>query len=66
MKDIAVDATNLYWYDFGTNAIMTMAKTGGTPTVLVSGQPIETGLVVADGYLYWSNSIAGTVDRFKL
>jgi hypothetical protein len=63
-KDIAVDATDVYWFDFGTATINKLPLAGGTPETVATGQYIETGLVVDATHVYWDNSIAGTVMRF--
>jgi hypothetical protein len=70
--DIAVDARSAYWIALSqrptndpntdsTGAVMSVALTGGEPTVLASGQNGPSSLVIDATTAYWSNDpIIGT------
>jgi hypothetical protein len=58
---IVCDDAHVYWTDgcdqnpeFLSGAVEKVAKTGGAPTVLASGQPTPIGIAVADDVLYWT------------
>jgi hypothetical protein len=58
--NLAQDATSLYVSDRGDNTIKKIAKSGGTPQVLASNQPLPSRLAVtAGGDVYWACRGAG-------
>lgn len=58
--NLAQDATSLYISDRGDSTIKKIAKTGGTPQVLASNQPVPGRLAVtAAGDVYWACRGAG-------
>ena len=73
---IAVDAVNVYWLDVGpcsttcapsSGRVMSVPKTGGTPTTLASGQSTQglpDSLVVDDTSVYWIDSSNSHEDPF--
>ena len=52
---IATDGTYVYWTDPTDGAVMKMIATGAVPTMLASAQNSPAGIVVADGFVYWTN-----------
>jgi hypothetical protein len=60
---VAVDATNVYWSDFGAGTIVRVPKTGGAPTILASGLTSPEGLRIRDGYVYFTDFNANLVGR---
>jgi hypothetical protein len=64
---IAVDDANVYWMT-GQATVMSIPKTGGTPTVLVPGPaPAQENLpfsLATDGAsVYWTDEAGGTVSK---
>ena len=70
---LALDSSDVYWavalpggdggHLAGANGkIMSVPKTGGTPTVFAEGQPECGGLTVVGGSLYWTTATPGTLD----
>jgi hypothetical protein len=67
---IAVDDTNVYWMS-GEATVMSIAKTGGTPAVLVPGPaPAQESMpfsLAADGTsVYWTDQAGGTVSKVSV
>ncbi len=60
---IAVDGTNLYVTDYGTNDIWQVSKASGAKTLLASGQAGPTGLAVDAQYVYWGSNLGGAILR---
>jgi hypothetical protein len=64
---IAVDATNVYWTDQSAGTVMQLAKAGGAPIALASGQGAPTGLAIDATSVYFTNaSLNGTVQRVPI
>jgi hypothetical protein len=60
---MAVDASYVYWTDYGAQTIMRCAKTGcTTPTTLASGQVMPNSIAVDSSYVYWANEGNGFVN----
>jgi hypothetical protein len=65
---IAVDANSVYWLDSGPclgdasdcssseGTVMSVPKSGGTPTTLASGQSSVNAIAVDDENVYWTDS----------
>lgn len=54
---ILVDATHVYWRGSGLGAeVRSVAKTGGTPSVIVSGQAFVDAITVDADQLYWTGT----------
>lgn len=52
---LAVDADYVYWTDYTSpGRTMRMAKAGGAPQVLASGDAYPSGIVVSGGQVYWA------------
>ena len=47
---IAVDATSVYWTNYGDGTIIRSAPSGGTPTTLASGQASATAITGDNGF----------------
>jgi hypothetical protein len=62
-QDIGVDASNVYWTDTGDNTVWSVAKTGGTPVQLASGQSNPAFLALDDTYVYWINAAGTSINR---
>jgi|GEM_PF-371383 hypothetical protein len=61
-KGLAADATNIYWTDLGTGAVMAEPLAGGTPTSLAAAvSPL--GIGVAGGYVYWTDNVSDVLQR---
>ena len=58
---MAVDATNVYWTDAGTNAVMKAPVGGGVMTTVATGQEPPFGVAVDGTNVYWTVPAAGTV-----
>jgi len=58
---ITLDAQYVYWTDIDNNTVMRVAKSGGTPAVVASGQYKPLHVVVDDTYAYWTNSVGAAV-----
>jgi hypothetical protein len=58
---LAVTDTDVYFTSFGAGQIARVAKTGGPPTILASGQAAPWGIAVAGTRLVWANSGGGTI-----
>jgi hypothetical protein len=63
---VAVDATNVYVVLLGqvdsggmpvdnTGSVMRVAKSGGTPTTIASGEPAPMGVAVDNTFVYWTD-----------
>jgi len=63
VSTIAIDATQLYGADGAGGLIWRIAKGGGTPTVLASGQPAPWDIAVDTRHVYWSSEENGEVYR---
>ncbi len=74
---IAIDATNVYWTNKGTNTcssgdagtctynqdgtVVQVPIAGGTPVTLATGQDFPVGITVMQSIVYWVNTNGGTV-----
>jgi hypothetical protein len=63
---IAVDASNVYWVNYGTmggsvGSVMKVPLGGGTPVTLAAQQGSPEFLTVDDTSVYWTNQSSGTV-----
>jgi hypothetical protein len=64
---IALDATFVYWTETGSSgSVMKLAKTGGTPIAIASGQNSPTDIALDGAYIYWTNHGDGTVMKAPL
>jgi hypothetical protein len=55
-RDIAVDATHVYWNDAKANTVMKVPKGGGVQIALASDQIGVTGLAIDGTHVYWVNA----------
>jgi hypothetical protein len=55
---LLADATRVYWSD-GNSQVLAVSATGGSPTVLASGQVHPLGLALDGQNLYWVNHGSG-------
>jgi hypothetical protein len=69
-SDVALDADNVYWTDFGPSTssnqeIDKTPKAGGTVTTLAAMSTEPTGIAVDSSFIYWTtfgdHGVAGTV-----
>lgn len=71
VRGIAVDSTNIYWFD--TMSVQSILKTGGTATTLAVGAagPTEPyvlqieGLTLHDNQVFWSERLTGSAGNIK-
>ncbi len=66
---IALDATNVYWSDYGPHFVKKVPKKGGTVVVLVSEDNADAAhtLVTDDRNLYWTSLVdGGTIFKLPL
>jgi hypothetical protein len=69
--DVAVDATNVYWADSGTNAIGRANSSGVNPSFISGatspGVQVSNGVEVDGSYVYWTNGYtsSATIARAK-
>jgi hypothetical protein len=54
LAPMALDAANVYWLDVFSGSVMGVAKAGGVPWVLASGQSHLSGVSASAGRVYWS------------
>ena len=63
-RDLAVDATQVYWVNHTDGTVMSVARQGGQPNVLATGQDKPWRVSVDDLYVYWvGESMKGSVMR---
>lgn len=53
--DVAVDADSVYFTDGALGQVLRVAKSGGEPVILASGQDGPSGLAVDTWCVYWAN-----------
>jgi hypothetical protein len=59
---LAVDASNVYWADYSSGALVKQALSGGAPTTLATGQTSPDGIVVDATSVYWGTyASSGTI-----
>ena len=65
---IAVDASGVYWLNYGTQAnnftdgsVLMVPRGGGAATLLASGQSSPEAIALDATAIYWTNNGAGTV-----
>jgi hypothetical protein len=57
-----VDATNVYWTNFGTGEVMQAKLDGSSKVTLTTGEPMPISVQVANGNAYWvSYSVSGVM-----
>jgi hypothetical protein len=61
VSDIAVDATDVFWTDFGNGKVWKAPKAGGAPTQLASGQAGAHGIALDAANVYFTAQTAGNV-----
>lgn len=54
--DVAVDGTSVYWASTVGGTVAKVAKTGGATTVLATGQNTPMGVLLDEGWVYFSNT----------
>jgi hypothetical protein len=61
---IAVDATNVYWIDNRTRAVMRKSKSGGaaTPVAVLAGSPMDSCSIAMDGSALYAGTTPAAVD----
>jgi hypothetical protein len=60
-QGLASDGTYVYWTSPADGTVEKMLATGAVPTVLATATDNPSGIVVSDGFVYWTNSpISGT------
>src|SRR6185437_14800668 len=60
---LAVDATAVYYADTGASTIAKVQKTGGTPTVLATGESNVTAIAVDGTSVYWLGGATNTIKK---
>ena len=65
-REIAVDATSVYWTSYADGAVMKVAIGGGAPTLLASGQKDPFAIAVDAASVYWTNLGDGTVMKVAI
>jgi hypothetical protein len=65
---MAIDDSHVYWVSLpggsgSDGTIMRVAKTGGTPETLASGETDPVEIAVDGTYVYWARSTGGTIVR---
>lgn len=53
-NSLATDATNVYWTNADNGDVMTVAKSGGAPTVVASREGYGADVAADDVNVYWS------------
>lgn len=70
VADLTSDSLHIYWATFGDGRVSRVAKVGGTPKVLVSGEDSANGVAVDESYLYFTRfapqAAGGAVRRVSL
>jgi hypothetical protein len=54
-REIAVDATDVYWTNNGDGTVMKVSLGGGNPITLASGQIKPRGMATDATNIYWVN-----------
>ncbi|WP_437275763.1 hypothetical protein WME90_31545 [Sorangium sp. So ce375] len=62
VREIAIDATHVYWTTSSTGNVMRVAKTGGEPTVIATGQN-PRGIAADATGVYWTDPTSPNVMR---
>jgi hypothetical protein len=57
---LAIDATNVYWTDYG-GEVLKAPLSGGTPSTLATGQGYINGFAIDSSNAYWTTWSTDTV-----
>jgi hypothetical protein len=63
VTSIAIDATDVYGVDGAGGVVWRVAKGGGLPTILATGQPNPWDIAVDSSHVYWTSESTGEVYR---
>jgi hypothetical protein len=66
VDDMQVDNTSIYFVSSAAGTVNAVAKTGGIPRVLASGQAKPLHLAVDGQYVYFSASLGGAIMRIPI
>jgi hypothetical protein len=60
-SNLAVDATSVYWTNFGGGSVVKVGLAGGMLTTIAQGQFKPSGIGVNGANVYWTNFSNGTI-----
>lgn len=64
-NSIVVDATSVYWTDYGSGTVKKVSTNGGSVTTLVSGLYSPSGIALDNNYVYFGEYVGNDASNIK-